>query len=419
MTRALSSICAALLFLAAFAGTALAGKPTVGVLGLEVYDPTGQIDQGTTAVAKDLTDALRSRAKLPSGPYQFQPGSEKELIDEKLIKNCDNEAVSCMSQIGKDLGADFLIYGRLEKKPDGYQVSINLLNVTKKKFEKAKSPMTVPLAAAKDPQQILSVATKAYNELVGVVSNGTLIVKSNADRGTVLVDNEPKGTLASGSLTLSLPEGPYRVAIEADGFERSTETKITVRSGETTTQDVRLVEAKKPPGGNGNNTVVTPPGDGQKKPDELLHTTTGTTSASKSNVWKPMFVASVVVALGAGGFWGFSYMKEQSAADDASKTLKGMDHPALSQSDCSSSDPAIKAALKDACKYKDWTTYGIIGTGVGVALVAVTGYMAFGRGDSESSTKVGDKGRRVHKPAIAVTPILQPNGGGAAFRIDW
>ena len=414
MTRALSFICAAILLVCALAGTALAAKPTVAVLGLEVYDPTGQIDQGTTAVAKDLTDALRSRAKLPSGPYQFQPGSEKELIDEKLIKNCDNEAVSCMSQIGKDLGADFLIYGRLEKKPDGYQVSINLLNVTKKKFEKAKSPMTVPLGAAKDPQQILSVATKAYNELVGVLTNGTLIVKSNADRGTVLIDNEPKGTLASGSLTLSLPEGPYRVAIEADGFERSTETKITVRSGETTTQDVRLVEAKKPPGGNGN-TVITPPGD--KKPDEMFHTTTGTTSSSKSNVWKPMFVASVVVALGAGGFWGFSYYKEQQAADDAAKKLQGMNHPALDESSCN--DPQYKTALKDACKYKDWTTYGIIGTGVGVALMAVTGYMAFGRGDSESDAKVGTRGKRVQKPAIAVTPILQPNGGGAAFRIDW
>jgi len=416
MTRALSSICTALLFLCALAGTALAGKPTVAVLGLEVFDPTGQIDQGTTAVAKDLTDALRSRAKLPSGPYQFQPGSEKELIDEKLIKNCDNEAVSCMSQIGKDLGADFLIYGRLEKKPDGYQVAINLLNVTKKKFEKAKSPLTVPHAAAKDPQQILSVATKAYNELVGVLTNGTLIVKSNADRGTVLIDNEPKGTLASGSLTLSLPEGPYRIAIEADGFERSTETKITVRSGETTTQDVRLVELKKPPGGNGT-TVVTPPGGGDKKPDEMIHTVTGTTSSSKTNVWKPMFVASVVVALGAGGFWGFSYYKEQQAADDAAKTLQGMPHPALDESSCN--DPMYKTALKDACKYKDWTTYGIIGTGVGVALVAVTGYMAFGRGDSESDTKVGTRGKRVQKPAIAVTPILQPNGGGAAFRIDW
>ncbi len=108
---------------------------------------------------------------------------------------------------------------------------------------------------------------------------------------------------------------------------------------------------------------------------------------------------------------------EERPADDAAKALKGTDHPALSEGSCS--DPQFKAALKDACKYKDWTTYGIVGTGVGVALVAITGYMAFGRGDSESAAKVGDRGKRVHKPVIAVTPIVQPNGGGAAFRIDW
>ena len=411
MTRALSSICTALLIVGLLCSQAFAGKPTVAVLGLEVYDATGQIDQGTTQVAKDLTDALRSRAKMPSGPYQFQPGSEKELIDEKLIKNCDNEAVSCMSQIGKDLGADFLIYGRIEKKPDGFQVSVNLLNVNKKKFEKAKSPLTVPHAAAKEPQQVLTVASKAYNELVGVVSNGTLIVRSNADRGTVLLDNEPKGSLASGSFTLSLPEGPYRLIVEADGFERSTEQKITVRSGETTTQSVQLVEMKKID--NGNNT---------KKPDDPNHMITGTTSTSKSNVWKPIFVASVIVGLSAGGFWGFSYYKEQSAADKVAGELTG-DHPKLSQSDCSSATyKAESKSFKDACKYHDWTTYGIVGTGIGVALIAVTGYMAFGRGDSESSSarsSASMTGKRTQKPTIAVTPILQPNGGGAAFRIDW
>jgi hypothetical protein len=407
MTRALSSICTALLIVGLLCSQAFAGKPTVAVLGLEVFDATGQIDQATTQVAKDLTDALRSRAKMPSGPYQFQPGSEKELIDEKLIKNCDNEAVSCMSQIGKDLGADFLIYGRIEKKADGFQVSINLLNVNKKKFEKAKSPLTVPHAAAKEPQQVLAVASKAYNELVGVVSNGTLIVRSNADRGTVLLENEPKGTIASGSLTLSLPEGPYRLIVEADGFERSTEQKITVRSGETTTQTVQLVEVKK---GDPNLT---------KKPDDMSHTITGTTSTTKSNVWKPIFVASVIVGLGAGGFWGFSYYKEQSSADKVAGELAG-DHPKLSQGDCSSATyKAESKSFKDACKYHDWTTYGIVGTGIGVALIAVTGYMAFGRGDGESSTRTSMTGKRVQKPTIAVTPILQPNGGGAAFRIDW
>ena len=132
-----------------------------------------------------------------------------------------------------------------------------------------------------------------------------------------------------------------------------------------------------------------------------------------------MFAASVVLTLGAGGFWGFSYYKEQNAADKVGGELRD-EHPSLSQSDCSNATYTNKSkSFKDACKYHDWTTYGIVGTGVGVALVAITGYLAFGRGDAESATKTGMTGRRVHKPQIAVTPILQPNGGGAAFRLDW
>lgn len=400
MTRAPSSswrriAALAILMMALVASPAFAGKPTVAVLGLEVVDPTGQIDQATTAVAKDLTDALRSRAKMPSNPYAFQPGSEKELIDEKLIKNCDNEALSCMAQIGKDLGADYLIYGKFEKKSDGYVVTINLLNVSKKKFEKSRSPLTIPHNAAKDPTAIGSAATKAYNDLVGVVANGTLIVRSNADHGTVLLDNAPKGSLSSGTLTLSLAEGPYRLSVEADGYDNSQEIKVTIRSGETITQSVQMLETK------------------VKKPDELKHTMTGTTSASSTNIWKPIFVASVIVGVGAGSAWIYTWKKEQDAADAVDPGTEGV---TVGIGFSCPSD----SRLDEACKWKRRNGAAIIGTGVSVALIAVSGYMAFGRSSSEKPAASGTTvGRRARKPAFAVTPVLQTDGGGAAFRIDW
>jgi hypothetical protein len=407
MTRALSSswrriAVFALLLTALVSSPAFAGKPTVAVLGLEVVDPTGQIDQATTAVARDLTDALRSRAKIPSNPYAFQPGSEKELIDEKLIKNCDNEGLSCMAQIGKDLGADFLVYGKFEKKPDGYVVTINLLNVAKKKFEKSRSPLTIPHGSAKDPTAIGNAATKAYNDLVGVIANGTLIVRSNADRGMILLDNDPKGSLASGTLTLSLPEGPYRLVVEADGFERSTETKVTIRSGETTTQQVTMVESK-----------VT------KRPDELTHTTTGTTSSTGTNIWKPIFVASVIVGVGAGSAWGYTAYKMYDERDrSAMEVPKG-----TSESECGKStyDNSEHPHFQKACKWQGYTPYAVIGTGVSVALIAISGYLAFGRSTTteKAPSATGTVGRRVRKPAFAVTPLIQTDGGGATFRIDW
>lgn len=409
MTRALSSswhrIAVLALFLTGLASSpAFAGKPTIAVLGLEVVDPTNQFDQATTAVAKDLTDALRSRAKMPSNPYAFQPGSEKELIDEKLIKNCDNEALACMSQIGKDLGADFLIYGKFEKKPDGYVVTVNLLNVGKKKFEKSRSPLTIPHSAAKDPTAIGTAATKAYNDLVGVVANGTLVVRSNADHGTVLLDNTPKGSLASGSFSISLPEGPYRLSVEADGFDNSQEIKVTIRSGETTTQSVQMLETK------------------VKKPDELKHEITGTTSSGGTNVWKPIFVASVIVGVGAGTAWGLTYHYMNKEADTADTNgVAGVDRPNPGTNEGSCDKFPNATHFQNACKYQRWNTYSIVGTSVSVALIAVSGYLAFGRSTESAPATTGTRaaGRRTRKPAFAVTPVLQTDGGGAAFRIDW
>jgi hypothetical protein len=106
MTRALSLAFLALLALC----SSVWAKPTIAVLGLEVVDSSGTPTPADTQVAKELTEGLRSRAKLSSGPYAFAAGSDKELIDLKLLNNCDTEAATCMSAIGTSLSADFLMY---------------------------------------------------------------------------------------------------------------------------------------------------------------------------------------------------------------------------------------------------------------------------------------------------------------------
>src|SRR5262245_64323842 len=110
MTRVLSSACVGLLL--AFLGSKAwaGGKPPIAILGLEVYDNGSGIDPETTKAAKELTAALRDRAKAGTGPYAPAPGGEKELIDEKLLNNCDSEAASCMAAIGAELGAEILMY---------------------------------------------------------------------------------------------------------------------------------------------------------------------------------------------------------------------------------------------------------------------------------------------------------------------
>jgi hypothetical protein len=419
MTRALSSswrlptwvstLLSALLLLALASSTALAGKPTVAILGLEVVDPSGNIDQTTTAVAHDLTEGLRSRAKAGAGPYQLASGSDKELIDEKLIHNCDTEALPCMSEIGKNLGADYLIYGRLEKRPDGYAVTINLLNVGKKKLEKAKSPLMI---AQKDTAAVASAARKAYNDLTGTSELGTLVVSANALRGTVLLDDEAKGNLNSGTATLTgLKEGRYRLAIEADGYARSPEVVVTIRSGETTTQPVTLVEGVK--GGPVSGPVIS---------------RTGTTSESQSNIWKPVFFVSLAATAGLAGYSAFAFYKQGKTQDDLNKLPDGM-KPAggsakFGPDDCNSNEPGVKDFLKDACKWHKqhkYTAYAAVGVGV---IVVGSGILAFVRGSSERSAPVasvpsttGSRARK--KRQFSVTPVVAADGGGATFQIDW
>jgi len=113
MPRALRLRCLILapLALLAIAGTAVA-KPQIAILGLEVIDKTGSPTPTDAQVAEELTQQLRARAKT-SGPYILSPLGEKELIDEKLLKSCDDEKPTCMQVIGKDLTADVMMYGHI------------------------------------------------------------------------------------------------------------------------------------------------------------------------------------------------------------------------------------------------------------------------------------------------------------------
>jgi hypothetical protein len=397
MRRALSSswtLVLTILWLVLVASPAFAGKATVAILGLEVVDTSGAVDPEAVKVAKELTDGLRARAKVGSGPYVLAPGSDKELIDEKLIKNCDTEAMPCMSQIGKDLGANYLMYGRLEKQGNGYQVQINLLNVDKKKFEKTKTPLTIPFAQ-KDSASLAAAAKRVYNDLTGVVESGSLVVTSNAPDGEVFLDEQSKGRLNNGSLTIDkLAEGRYRLAIQSEKWERG-EVVVTIRSGESTPQTLDL----KPLG-------------------DMKHTVFGTTSQKKSTILKPIAITLGVMTAAAGGVWiyGFTKIDEGKIADEL--TAPGV---TITEANCSNDTYRMQSkAFVDACSGNGITKWAVpltIGLGVGTL---ITGYFAIRSGGNEAPPPTTGA-RRSKKPGngVSVTPIISPDGGGATFRLDW
>src|SRR5580698_1845659 len=181
MTLRLS--CLTLALLLASGGIALA-KPQIAVLGLEVSDKSGSPTPADAQVAEELTQQLRARAKT-SGPYSLAPNAEKELIDEKVIKSCDDEKPTCMQGIGKDLGADFLLYGKIEKQNNAYQVTMFLFDVGRKTKEKTY-PETIPLSDGSGPA-LAGWARKIYSKLTGQTDTCIIVVKTNGvDAGTIL-----------------------------------------------------------------------------------------------------------------------------------------------------------------------------------------------------------------------------------------
>jgi hypothetical protein len=419
MTRVLSSACVVFLLLFLGGRAYAAGKPPIAILGLEVYDNGGGIDPEITKAAKDFTAALRDRAKAGTGPYTPVQGGEKELIDEKLLNNCDTEAASCMAAIGNELGAEVLLYGKIEKVNQSgqvvYKVSLKLLQVGRK--QTSSMVETFPVVDAGNDVKVSASARAWYTKLVGG-TGGTLVIKAgNIDRGTVLIDGDEKGNLASGSLTLqALPEGRHTLAIEPPkGYQRY-EARITVRAGEVTTQSVTMVELSKKP-------TLSPKGD-PLTIEGTVGTGTAPTRSPKTNVWKPVFYGTT--ALGLAGA-GFAFYEWRQQVDNANHTIttKGPNKGSVTEADCGALDSApsmfnmIDGKLRNACKAHDrWKLGVIIGSVAGAAAIS-SFIMAYVRNSgSESETKTSDRGHRKRRELV-VTPVITAQGGGATLQFDW
>lgn len=148
-----------------------APKPKAAMLGLEVVVAKGKPDKETVRVATELTVAVRTRIKAGTGPWAFAPGSERELLDEKLLNNCETEAPACMAVIGVNLGADILVYGKVEKKSADYAVSLKVLDVAAKKQLIAWADV-LPAADAKGVK-LLEFAKKGFGRISGAPAPST------------------------------------------------------------------------------------------------------------------------------------------------------------------------------------------------------------------------------------------------------
>lgn len=287
LRRTLASSVLILLFL--LSGTAAAGKPTIAILGLEVIDDGSGIEPKTTQFSKELTEELRKRPKAGTGPYALAPGSDKDLLEMKLLSGCESEGKDCMADIGADLAADRLLYGKVEKRSNGYQVSLKLLNVGAKTFERSISDI-VPFGEATGAN-LTSWGKKLYAKLTGATDQGTLVVKANVDRGTVYLDEQVKGNLSGGTARVAgLSEGKYKLAIEAEGHLRY-EANVEVGGGGETVHDAELEKNAINDGKGGGG--VGPGGGGSQ-----IITGSVSTDERPGGGYRAMFWTSLVLTAG-------------------------------------------------------------------------------------------------------------------------
>lgn len=390
MARALSSLCLLVVFLAG--GSAFAGKEKIAILGLEVVGNTGTIDSESTRVAQDFTVALRTQPRAGRGIYQWTAGSEKELVDEKILLDCQTEEKSCMAKIGSNLGADVLVYGRVERKAlagkVGYQVTLKFLKVSTATQMQGWTDL-VPVEESSGTK-LQDWARKAYKKLTNDFDGGTLKVRiknDGVDRGTILIEGEERGNITSGNGEVSsLPEGRYKVSVVVSGFERwDSNEKVTIRNGETTTEDVTLKKGRAVPC------------------DPMVSKDCGGTVSDtpRTGKWKAMMVVGLVVGLGGGGTWIYASGKVKDAEKEAQELANaGMPHDEVDA---------------EGRKYSKIT---YIGGGAAIAggILAVVGLV---KGFIATGGKEKIAGRKAPQRDFVVTPVVDHRSAGATLRLSW
>jgi hypothetical protein len=412
MIRVLQTLALALLVLGLAGRSAWAGKPQVVILGLEVIaDKSGNIDQETVRVAKDFTTQLRARATAAG---QLIPHSDKELVDEKLIRSCTGAEAACIAPIGVELGAAFLIYGSVEK-AGGFKVSLHMLNVATKAMAKNFNVEIHDTSAIG-----LSVGAKsAYVGLLGGDVGSLMINVQNdgVDGGSVMVGKE-RHELKGGHLTVKdLGPDRYTLVVEVPNFQRYEQT-VSLAPGEKKDVVVTLVPVA---------TKVGPLKCGEGS-IECGNTVSHTNNRAG---YKVVGYSALLLSAVAGGIALYEWHEKIKPYEDTSVAPNAPPGsvPAgksFGNDDCQTDLGTLirhtpgdsNTKFDTACKARGTERVaGVIsGVAAGVAIAALI--LAY-RGSDEPE-KHAQLGHRKHpKPLIAVTPIISPDGGGATLRIDF
>lgn len=408
-----------LLVLAAFFASVTAhaqvghARPKLVVLGLEVTGESAT-DQKATEAAKALTRELRREAARSGGPFELAANGNKDLLEMRLLSSCSDESRRCMAEMGKQLRADRLLYGKLERTKRGYSVSLRLLHVANSETIGQQSEV-IPFADVTASGGLQRRARSLYGRLIGSDEDGAIAISATAESGTVYVDGKLRTNLSGGSARVSgLSDGVHTVAIESDGHARF-EAEVNVESGETSELDASLVAL----GGSGEDSAERPGGG-----------------------WRIAFWSGVVATGVAGAGWTYTGLSVLSAQDDVQSALakfqgerselpEGYDEngrydntcEAFRAPDAMNFDPLIREPLLAACDRGDSREklVNFLWIPATAASAIFTGY-AYYKGymvPRGGSTEREARRRARSRTQVTVTPALGPDLVGAGLALTF
>lgn len=229
------------------------------------------------------------------------------------------------------------------------------------------------------------------------------MVRSSAQRGTVLVNGKARGSLVAGEYKVSgLAEGSYEISVDAEGHSRFTQN-VTVVGGEDVTVSAMWSDTPvvKPD-------VKNPDGSDKVGPLQSREGLVSRDRNSGKGLWKGMFFGGLAVAAGGGGFWAYSF-NEMNNQRPVGNNPSGQP---WSNSDCGKGF----AEVADSCTQRRNTGIGMGLVAVGGTMAAVGFYFAYIR---ESGSREGTASHRKTRDRLVVTPIVAHDGAGAMVRFDF
>lgn len=98
-------------------------KPTLSVIGIEPVAKHGAPASDTVALASEIELLLKGRVASRDSPHRAI-AAKQDLVSLRTAASCAHEAPYCMIDIATAVGAESILYGKVEKVGTGYQVTL-------------------------------------------------------------------------------------------------------------------------------------------------------------------------------------------------------------------------------------------------------------------------------------------------------